>query len=185
MDLRMNPLRCVSIVTLCLLSAPVAAQVASRTDVEGYLRPEEILQCLRDHDQVVTFNRQMSDEKIQIERITAQLEQEQEVLTTRGAALSAWLKRQPPASGAEALPEMEQHFKYVSQRQNARRQYNSAVASHRARLDQHKGVVDSFNRRIAALDQRSNIVDRYCTVIKVRPADMAQAKAVIAQEKMQ
>lgn len=174
-----------------LASAITPAQAAPAGG--GFMPPEQILQCLRDQEEVKQLNLQMSTEKEQLDQKTVAFESEQTQLNQRGEQLAEAIRRQQeqalqksqtpePAPEPVGNAQLDRYLKQYAGIPAKRRSYNKAVASHKERLDQHNRAVDDYNLRLSGLRQRSEIVDRHCAGAKVRQQDLQAARATLAAE---
>lgn len=161
---------------------------------DGYMPPAQILQCLRDQDEVKQLNTQLSFEKTELDRKSVEFDTEQTHLNERGQKLAAAIRQQqeqavqkaqspqPEPESTGGNTQLDRYLKQYAGVPAMRRSYNKAVASHKERLDQHNKAIDDYNLRVSALRQRSEIVDRHCAGAKVRQQDLQAAKASFAAE---
>lgn len=183
-----------AIYLLPLILATQMAAPAQAVAGDGYMPPAQILQCLRDQDEVKQLNTQLSLEKTELDRKSVEFETEQTHLNERGQKLAAAIRQQqeqavqkaqspqPEPEAAGGNTQLDRYLKQYAGVPAMRRSYNKAVASHKERLDQHNKAIDDYNLRVTALRQRSEIVDRHCAGAKVRQQDLQAAKASFAAE---
>lgn len=182
------------LISSCFLFCAIAGNAKAQTPTgDGYLAPAKILQCLRDREEVDALNQEMTAEKAEFDRNAASLQQEQLQLELQGQELAAKIREQnqlanqspPPATPTDKPvgdPQLDRYLRRYAGNNGARRKHNKAVAAHKGRLDAHNSKSEQYNLRLAGLEQRAQIVDRNCAGAKVRPADLAAAKATLAAE---
>lgn len=160
----------------------------------GYISSAQVLQCVRDQQEVVTLNSDMTREKLELDKTGAELQQEQTELDRLGAELQqrTWQENQtrnqapaaPPAvAGTQGgNPQLERYLAKFAGINGLRRKQTKSLAVHQKKQTEYNVKAESYNQRLAGLNQRTAIVNRYCAGAKVRPEDLAAAKAIVAAE---
>ena len=176
------------LIAAAALAAP--ALLAAAPPTRGYLTPEQVTQCVSDRDEVDTLTQSLTAEKQKLDQTGDELEREQVDLHQRGENLAVYIQQQNQIANRAPAPEdtggdagLDHYLKQYSGPMGARRKFNKAMSGHQQRLSTHNAQVDDYNLRLNGLRQRSTIVDRYCAGAKVRPQDLAAAKAALAARK--
>lgn len=174
---------------LLLAAGNVPAQVAPAGN-DGYIPYPRLVQCLRAQQQVAATGAELQAEKLGLDRNGAVLEQQHTALNRSGEQLALRIRQKnlaanqaPPASRADGGdPRLDHYLRQHSGTNGERRRHNKAVAAHHQKQDAHNAQVGHYNRRIAGLNQQRQIVDRNCAGAKVRPGELARARAELAAE---
>lgn len=157
----------------------------------GYLRPEQIKQCLRDRKQVTASNQELTREKarleqeageieaveIQLRRQQAEIDHDRRVLT----ALRAPFKG-PDEQLDDRLQQVQDFKKARAQFELKLKTYNDTVRSQQHRREPHNLAVLMLNEQLTQLDQRAKAVDARCTGTKSYPEDVRAAREALAAE---
>ncbi|MGH8541928.1 MAG: hypothetical protein ACRETW_15675 [Stenotrophobium sp.] len=192
---------------LALAMLPGIGLCAGTEKIYGpdYLKPGEIRQCLRDREQVVKLNQQLSAEKDRLEATGREISATETRLLRSNDALEAeraWLSRKN--TELESLQhksidvEKDQNAKALTSRELdsyldksvALKQYrtdyqahvdayNSAVTAHKQDISAHNAAVISLNTRLAGLQKQADKADERCARKKSYADDLDAAKAAV------
>lgn len=185
----MNKIRGTCTLLLALGLNPAFA--ADKTYGPGYLRPEEIIQCMRDRNEVVATNLHLSQEKARIEQESASINEAEARLVQLQAGVDRDRRALTAMRSAMKVPEeeLDDGLKQVQDFKRARaaftekvKTYNDGVNAQQARREPHNSAVLSLNARLEQLELRKREVDARCTGRQSYKDDVQKAKEALAEE---
>jgi chromosome segregation ATPase len=156
------------------------------------LNREQIEQCLRDRQDVVALNRDLTTRKAQLDQRGTPLSDEE--LRLLRAHESLELQRRRLLGEEDELKQhsdnMDAYLRQMALLKASRAayservdQYNGEVRAHKQLLDQYNADVLVLNTELARLDAKAHDTDRRCVKTPVKRADLDAAKAAVADEK--
>lgn len=172
-----------------LLTALVTPAAASAADAT--MSSEQIEQCLRDREDVVARNKELTAQKASIDERgealiknenrlkdannslkpdLAELQRNEDELKRRGKDINSYLPQ------AMVVKKLNAAYKERVDR------YNGEVRAHQVLLDQYNADADALNVKLAELEAKANATDKRCVKYPVKRSDVDAAKSAI-QEK--
>jgi|GEM_PF-5928479 len=173
---------------LIMLALSPAAYAA---DDNSTMSREQIEQCLRDRQEVVARNQDLTEQKARIDERgdalirnesrmkdaqnslkpdLAQLQANQDELKRRGNDMAAYLQQ------ATVVKKLSAAYKERVDR------YNADVRAHQVLLDQYNADADALNVQLAALDVKARSTDKRCVKNPVKRSDVDAAKAAVEEK---
>ncbi len=177
---------------LMLLTTPLWAQAAD--DVTASKTPltrEQIEQCLRDREDVVARNKELTAQKARLDERgdalirnesrmkeaqdslkpdLAQLQTNEDELKRRTNDMAAYLQQ------ATVVKKLSAAYKDRVDR------YNDEVRAHQVLLDQYNADVDTLNSQLATLDAKARSTDKRCVRNPVKRSDVDAAKSAVEEK---
>jgi chromosome segregation ATPase len=186
-----NALKTCLLMALALPAVLAAAEDAPKPTLD-LLSREQIEQCLRDRQDVVALNRDLTVRKAQLDQRGAPLSDEE--LSLLRAHESLELQRRRLLNEEDSLKKtsdnMNDYLRQMTLLKASRAvyseridQYNSEVRAHKQLLDQYNADVLALNVQLDSLDAKAHDTDRRCVKTPVKRADLDAAKAAVADEK--
>jgi phage shock protein A len=172
---------------LSALALPMLAQAADAT----LLSREQVDQCVRDRQDVVIRNQDLTAQKAKLDdrgdaliknenRLNtakdslkpdlAQLQTNEDELKRRGNDMAAYLQQ------AVVVKKLSAAYKERVDR------YNDDVRAHQVQLDQYNADVDVLNKQLAELDTKARSTDARCVKNPAKRSDIDAAKAATTAE---
>lgn len=170
---------------MAALALPAMASAAGAT-----MSREQIEQCLRDKQDVVARNRDLTSQKAAIDargdaliqnenRLNTakdslkpdlvQLQQNEDELKRRGNDMAAYLQQ------ATVVKKLQVAYKARVDR------YNDDVRAHQVLLDQYNADVQILNANLDELDAKARATDQRCVKNPVKRSDVDAAKSAIEE----
>jgi chromosome segregation ATPase len=177
-----------------LLALAVSLPAAAGRNYEGFLLPDQVLQCLRDHGAVSALNRQLSAEKERLAAEAADIARVEEDLVRQQADIAALRRGMVQRREDMRVPatDLDKHLAQVKAFNLARESfdakvaaYNAGVNAQQARREPHNRAVIALNTQLEQLRVRSAEVDARCTGKRSYKEDIEAAKQKLAEEAAQ
>jgi len=171
------------------IALPLSLHAADEvTANKASLSRDQIEQCLKDHQDVVARNQELTEQKSKLDargdallknesRLNeandslkpdlAELQRQEDELKRRGNDMAAYLNQ------ATIVKKLSAAYKL---RVDA---YNADVRQHQVLLDQYNTDVDSLNTQLNALDAKARSTDQRCRKAPVKRADLDAAKSAV------
>lgn len=171
---------------LATLALPVLANAADAT-----MSRNDIEQCLRDREDVVARNKDLTAKKAALDERgdallrnetrlkeandslkpdLAQLQANEDEMKRRGNDMAAYLQQ------AMVVKKLNAAYKERVDR------YNGEVRAHQVLLDQYNADVDTLNTQLAELDAKARATDARCVKNPVKRSDVNAAKTAIEEK---
>lgn len=172
---------------LITLAVPVSAFAAD----DNTMSREQIEQCMRDRQEVVARNQELTAQKTSIDERgdallknesrlkdaqnslkpdLAQLQTNEDELKRRSGDINAYLPQ------AMVVKKLSAAYKERVDR------YNADVRAHQVLLDQYNADADALNVQLAALDTKARATDKRCVKYPAKRSDIDAAKSAVEEK---